>query len=298
MTPAEFAELQAFVEVAQRGSFARAAAHLGVTRSAVSQSIKQLETRLGMRLLNRTTRSVAPTRAGEILLEELRPVLQLLQHAVASALERQKQASGSLRITVSRVAARLILAPRLAEFVRHHPRIALEVSVEDRLVDIIQQRFDAGIRRGELIEPNMIARRLTPDARFLAVASPGYLALRGAPAQPRDLTDHACIQIRRRRSEATPVWHFRQEGKEIQVRVAGPLVADDASLALQAAVEGLGIARLAEDYIADELASGRLIPVLEECSPARPGFFLYYPGRSPSTALKALMDFLSAAGPR
>ena len=187
MNPSEFGELQAFMEVAQRRSFARAAAHLGVTRSAVSQSIKQLEARLNMRLLNRTTRSVAVTTAGEQLLLELQPVMQSLRGVVAAVFERQQQASGTLRITASRVAADLALGPKLAAFVRQHPRIALEISVEDRMMDIIKHRFDAGIRRGELIERDMIARRLTPDARFLAVASPGYVALHGAPTQPRDL---------------------------------------------------------------------------------------------------------------
>jgi DNA-binding transcriptional LysR family regulator len=295
MTPSEFAELQVFMEVAQRRSFARAAAHLGVTRSAVSQSVKQLEARLNTRLLNRTTRSVAPTTAGEQLLLELQPVMQSLRGAVASVFERQQQASGTLRITASRVAADLALGPRLSAFVRQHPRIALEISVEDRMVDIIKHRFDAGIRRGELIERDMIARRLTPDARILAVASPEYLALHGVPAEPRDLQDHACIQIRRRVSEATPAWQFRLDGIDTEVRVCGPLIVDDSRLALRAALDGAGIARLAEDYLADDLTSGRLKPLLEQFSPARPGLFLYYPSRNASTALKALSDFLASA---
>ena len=267
MSPVEFAQLQAFVEVAERQSFALAAAHLGVTRSAVSQAIKQLENRMSMRLLNRTTRSVAPTRAGEQLLLELRPAMQSLQQAVASAFARDQQASGPLRITLSRVAADLVLAPRLAVFVTQHPRIALEVSVDDRVVDIVRHRFDAGIRRGELVERDMIARRLTPDARFLAVASPGYLARYRAPQQPRDLKDHNCIQIRRRASETTPTWQFWHDGAEIQVRVAGSLVVDDTRLALRAALDGAGIARLAEDYIGAEVTqnlSTQLAPLVRQ----------------------------------
>lgn len=297
MTPSEFAEFQAFMEVAERRSFVGAAAHLGVTRSAVSQSVKQLESRLNTRLLNRTTRSVAPTAAGERLLQELQPAMWSLRGAAASLFQYQQQAAGSLRVTVSRVAADLFLGPRLARFTREYPHIALEVSVDDRMIDIVKHRFDAGIRRGELIERDMIARRLTPDARFLAVASPEYTTAKGAPVQPRDLRHHVCIQIRRRVSETLPTWRFRERGVDMEVRVAGTLVVDDARLALRAALDGAGIARLAEDYVRDQVASGLLRPVLEQYSPLRPGLFLYYPSRKVSPALKALSDFLIAFRP-
>jgi len=295
MTPAEFAQFQVFLEVAERQSFARAAAHLGVTRSSVSQSVKQLELRLNTRLLNRTTRSVAPTAAGERLMHELQPALRTLRQAAASVLESQERAAGSLRLTVSRVAADLFLGPRLAAFNREYPHITLEISVEDKMIDIIKHRFDAGIRRGELIERDMIARRLTPDARYLAVASPEYIAANGVPAKPQDLRHHACIQIRRRLKETLPTWQFRDQGVDLEVRVGGKLVVDDARLALRAALDGGGIVRLAEDYVRDELASGRLEPLLARHSPLRPGLFLYYPGRKGGAALQALCDFLTRA---
>lgn len=300
MTPSEFAEFQAFMEVAERQSFARAAAHLSVTRSAVSQSVKHLESRLNMRLLNRTTRSVAPTAAGERLLRELQPALQSLRRVVTSVFEHEQQAAGSLRITVSRVAADLVLGPNLAAFSRAYPHVALEVSVDDRVIDIIKLRFDAGIRRGELIERDMVARRLTADARFLAVASPHYLAVHGTPDRPRGLQRHTCVQIRRRVNETLPTWQFRDRGLDAEIRVGGMLVVDDARLALRAALDSAGVARLAEDYVRDEVDSGRLVPLLERYSPVRPGLFLYYPSRKVSSALRALSDFLvgtETAGP-
>lgn len=292
MTPSEFAEFQAFMEVAERQSFARAAAHLRVTRSAVSQSVKHLESRLDIRLLNRTTRSVAPTAEGERLLRELQPAMQSLRHAVTSVFEHEQQAAGSLRVTVSRVAADLVLGPKLAAFTRAYPHVALEVSVDDRIIDIIRQRFDAGIRRGELIERDMVARRLTADARFLAVASPEYLAAHGTPERPRDLQRHTCVQIRRRANETLPTWQFREHGVDTEIRVSGTLVVDDARLALRAALDGAGIARLAEDHLRDQVDGGRLVPLLDRYSPVRPGLFLYYPSRKASAALKALSDFL------
>lgn len=296
MRGAEFAELTAFLEVAEAGGFARAAAHLGVTPSAISQSVRQLEDRLAVRLFNRTTRSVALTEAGERLKAALQPVMAALNEAAQAVQPYAEGVKGHLRITASRVAATLILAPRLPLMRLRHPGLTLEVSVEDRSIDIVRNRFDAGIRRGDLVDKDMVGRRLTPDEPMVVVTSGAYLAREGRPAQPRDLLAHDCIRIRRRASEATPPWRFVEDGTPFDLKVTGGLVVDDATLAKRAACAGAGLAYLAASFIREEIESRSLVAVLEPWQCKRAGFFLYYPTRLRNPpALRVLVESLIAA---
>lgn len=293
MRGGEFAELTVFLEIVERGSFARAAAHLGLSSPALSQSMKQLETRLGLRLLNRTTRSVSPTEAGEQLAGCLRPAIDNLNEAVEAINAHRHTPHGRVRITVSRVAAELILQPRLKHFRRTNPDVELEVSVSDRFVDIVRERFDLGIRRGEFIEDDLVARRITDDECFVAVASPEYLAERGVPSTPTDLKTHDCIRIRRLVSEAIAPWRFARGDELIDQKVMGSLIVDAAGVARAAAIDGLGIALLAESFVHDHLGSGELIKLLAEWCLPRTGFFLYRPaGGAPSAAVSSLMATL------
>ncbi|MFC5475445.1 LysR family transcriptional regulator [Paraherbaspirillum soli] len=293
MRGTEFAELSAFAAIAERASFAKAAAHLGVSASALSQSIRLLEERLGVRLLNRTTRSVSTTAAGERLLDQLRPALEGLARATDAINDFRETPTGVVRLTVPRVAADLLLVPRLAEFRARYPAITLDLAVEDKVTDIVKHRFDAGIRRGEMLDQDMVARRISPDRRFVAAAAPGYLASRGYPLMPRDLQSHDCICIRRPSSGAIAPWRFMENGQFLDVKVGGPLILSDAHVALGAALNGAGIVLLAEDHLQPYLDDGRLLPLLDAWCWARPGFFLYYPSqRQLSPALQALAEFL------
>lgn len=284
--------MQAFAAVAERGGFARAAGPLGVTRSAVSQGIKRLETRLGTKLLNRTTRGVSLTPAGEQLLEVLRPLLRELDRAPDVVANYQHEPVGHVRLTASRVATEIVLEQRLGPFLTRYPRVSVEVSVSDRLEDLVRGRYDAGLRRGELIEQDMIAQRVTPDTRLVCVASEGYLAEHGAPAAPADLQGRRCIMVRRLTSGAVSPWEFSRDGEQAAVKPRQALVVDDARLARAAALSGAGVARLAEDFVAGELAAGRLHSILPDWAPPFGGFHIYYAGRQATPALRALAGFL------
>ena len=240
MRGSEFAELKAFVAVVERASFARAADHLGLSRSALSQTIRQLESRLGVRLLNRTTRSVAPTAAGARLHERIAPMLREMDDAVAEAVAATARTAGTLRINTLGMAAKKIIAPRLGRFHRAHPDVVLDIVIDDGLSDIVAGRFDAGIRVGERLEKDMIAVRLTPDVKLLAVASPDYLARRGEPKTPADLHRHACINWRFPGSGRIYRWEFEKKGKKIETAVEGPLISNQQDIVVAGRPAGTG----------------------------------------------------------
>jgi DNA-binding transcriptional LysR family regulator len=292
MRGSDFAELKAFAAVVERASFARAAEHLGLSPSALSQTIRHLETRLGTRLLNRTTRSVAPTVPGEQLYGRIAPLIRDMDEAVAEASAAAGQTTGTLRINTLRMAARQVIAPRLGRFHRAHPEVTLDIVVDDALSDIVAGRFDAGIRVGGRLEKDMIAVRLTPDVKMIAVASPAYLALRGTPRTPDDLHDHACINWRLQVDGRAYRWQFERKGKRIEVAVEGPVVTNHADIGDAAALQGLGIAYAFDRERVDEhLSRGRLVQVLADWSITRPGLFLYHPSRRHSpAALRAFID--------
>jgi len=289
----EFAEFKAFVAIAERLSFVKAAAFLEVTPSALSQSMRQLETRLDVRLLHRTTRSVSLTQAGQQLLDHLRPVLEGLDKAAEAINDFRDNPAGTVRLTAPRVATELLLAPRLAEFRQTYPSIVLDISVEDKTVDLAKGRFDAGIRQGELLARDMIAIKIGPERRFVRVASKAYVTRQGMPHSPRDLQKHECIRIKRPTSEVHIPWSFIDKGQTLEIAVDGHLIVNDASLALAAALSGAGIASLAEDHVRPYLQSGRLLEVLPDFATTRAGFHLYYSSRRHMTAaLQALISFL------
>ena len=294
MRGSDFAELKAFAAVVERASFARAAEHLGLSASALSQTIRQLESRLGARLLNRTTRSVAPTGTGAQLYERIAPLFTEMAEAVADAAAAAGRTGGILRINLPGMAARHVLAPRLGRFHRAHPGVVLDLVVDDALSDIVAGRFDAGIRVGGRLEKDMIAVRLTPDVRMIAVASPDYLARSGRPLTPGDLHAHACINWRLRADGRVYRWEFEKKGQRLDMAVAGPVVTNHADIGIAAAVQGLGIAYAFErEPVEAQVAQGRLVQVLADWSITRPGLFLYYSNRRhPSPALTAFIDCL------
>jgi DNA-binding transcriptional LysR family regulator len=288
------AEMSAFVAVAERASFAKAALHLGISRSALSETIRGLEERLGVRLLNRTTRSVALTEVGERLLSQLRPALQGLEDAVESMNVFRDKPGGNLRLTVPRPAARSIIEPKLAKFLAAYPAITLEIITDSALTDIVRDRFDAGIRPGHRVARDMIALRVGEDARPTLVASSGYLDRHGVPKNPEDLQSHNCIR-QRFSSGAIASWSFQKRGKSLDVVVKGSLIVSDGDLALRAAVDGVGIARLPLASVQDEIQSKRLVLLLQDWTPPSVGFYLYYPSRRQMpAALKAFIDFVRA----
>ena len=298
MRGSEYAELTAFVAVAEHQSFSRAAARLGVSPSALSQTIRHLEERLGARLLNRTTRSVALSKAGERLLAKVRPSMSELDAAVAEVRASRGTPSGTLRINAPSVAASRYLGPLLAPFHGAYPDVVLEVVVQEALTDIVAGQFDAGIRLGEKLARDMVAVKLGGELELAAVASPGYAARHGLPKTPRELHAHRCINWRLASTGATYRWEFEKNGRELEVAVEGPLVVNDMSLLVQAALDGLGIAYTIEEEVRPWLEAGRLVRVLKDWSPRFPGFYLYYPsGRQVPAPLRALLDFLKLRRP-
>lgn len=294
MRGSEFAELKAFVAVVERQSFARAAEQLGLSPSALSQTIRQLERRIGSRLLNRTTRSVAPSASGEQLYHRLVPLFREMDVAVTQASEAAGQMSGTLRINTLGIGARTVIAPRLARFHQAYPDVVLDIVVDDALADIVTGRFDAGIRVGGQLEKDMVAIRLTPDMNMVAVASPDYLARRGTPESPADLHQHACINWRLQMEGRRYRWEFEKLDQRIEVAVDGPIVTNHADVGVAAALSGLGITyHFEQDGVGELLAQGRLIRVLSDWSVKRPGLFLYYPNRQHrAAALGAFIDCL------
>ena len=288
--------MRAFLEVAERGSFARAATHLRVTSSALSQTIQRLEKRLGVRLLQRTTRSVGVTAAGEELACRLRPAMSGFDEALDSLNEFRDTPVGTVRLTVSRVGSELVVEPRIAALRQRYPRVRLEVSVDDRLVDVVARRFDAGIRRRHLVESEMVAQQIAADDQLVAVASPSYLRQHRAPSRPGELRLHAGICIRRGKSEAIPTRSFVSGSATDEVDITPALLVDDAHLARHAAVTGAGVAFLAAAYLEDALATGALVRLLPEWSCPVAGLCLFYPSRHHVPApLRALVEVLRPA---
>lgn len=294
MRGSEFAELKAFVAVVDRASFARAADHLGLSPSALSQVIRQLESRLGVRLLNRTTRSVSPTEPGRRLHERVAPMLREMDDAVAQAIGETARVAGTLRINTLSMAAKKIIAPRLGRFHASHPDVVLDIVIDDGLTDIAGDGFDAGIRVGARLQKDMIAVRLTPDVELLAVASPTYLARHGEPKTPADLQSHACINWRFPGSGKIASWGFRKKGRMVDAVVGGTVIANHQDIVVPAALQGLGILyAYNDDGIAEALQDGRLKRVLADWSPTVPGLHLYYSSRRyVLPALRAFIDCL------
>jgi DNA-binding transcriptional LysR family regulator len=291
-----FAELSAFVAVAEQASFTNAARRLGLSTATLSQTVRALETRLGVRLLNRTTRSVAPTDAGERLLSQLRPLLDGFDAAIESVNAFRDTPAGRLRLTMPPPVARFVLAPVLARFQAQYPEIAIEVTVESGLTDIVAGRYDAGFRRGHQVARDMIATRVTSDMHYLVVASPDYVARRGRPRTPADLGAHNCIRYRLPEGGFIP-WFFVVDDKTAEFEVEGSIVViNDPELVISAALEGIGVAYLYEEYVAALVASGRLVSLLDKSFlPVTDGFFLFYPDRRQNpAALRALIEFLRA----
>ena len=294
MRGAEFAELKAFAAVVERASFARAADHLGLSPSALSQTIRQLETRLGVRLLNRTTRSVATTTAGSRLHERIAPMMLEMDAAVAEAVAATGRTAGTLRINTLGMAAKKIIAPRLGRFHRAHPDVVLDIVIDDGLSDIVASRFDAGIRVGERLEKDMIAVRLTPDVKMLALASPDYLSRRGEPKTPADLHRHACINWRFPGSGRIYRWGFEKKGKKFEMAVEGTLISNHQDVVIEGALQGLGILYAYDnDRVEEAIARGQLKRILVDWSLSSPGLYLYYSNRRhPQPALRAFIDCL------
>jgi DNA-binding transcriptional LysR family regulator len=285
-------ELNAMAAVSVHRNFRRAAAELDVSPSALSHSIAALEKRLGVRLFNRTTRSVALTTAGERFLARVSPALREISQAIDAVNEFRDSLAGTLKINCAERAAREIFAPVVLEFLRRHPEMKVDLVTEGRLIDIVEKGFDAGIRLAETVPQDMIAVPCGPPTRWVTVASPDYLARRGKPYHPRDLATHNCVR-RRLPGGSLYRWEFERAGDETVLDVPGALTLDNDALMIEAAIEGLGIAYVSESGVRRELADGRLAAVLEDWTPPFPGLCLYYPGnRHVPAGLKALIALL------
>lgn len=292
MPKPSLADLTAFASIAEHRSFRRAADALGVSRSSLSHLMRTLERTLDVRLLHRTTRSVALTETGERLLKRLAPVLRDLDEALDAVSDDSGQPSGMLRINGNEAAARLLLGTVVPLFLARYPQMALDLVSEGRLIDIVEQGFDAGVRLAESVPQDMIAVRMGGDMRFVAVASPAYFAANAAPIHPDDLRQHRCIR-QRLPSGKLYRWEFARHGEEIAIDVSGALTLDHSGLMVEAAIDGLGIAFVPEDVARAGLESKKLAIVLEDWSPAIPGLCLYYPGsRHVPAGLRAFIDVL------
>ncbi|WP_075181744.1 LysR family transcriptional regulator [Pantoea sp. 1.19] len=279
MLKENFHELHCFLAVAKARSFTQAAGTLGVSQSALSHAVKALETRLNLRLLTRTTRSVAPTEAGERIIACLEPGLRELDVALDTIVQMSGLPAGNLRLSAGDHAIVSLLWPKLKPFLRRYPAIHVELVADNGLVDIVRGGFDAGVRLGESVEKDMVAVKVGPDMRMITVASPDYLARYGTPHTPHDLQDHRCINMRLPTSGGVYHWEFAQAGKPLRVRVEGQLIINPLPARIDAAREGFGIACVPEDTVADLLRSGTLLAVLDDWCPAFAGYYLYYPSR-------------------
>jgi DNA-binding transcriptional LysR family regulator len=276
-------DLLAFMAVARERSFTKAAFKLGVSQSTLSYTIRSLEERLGLRLLARTTRSVAVTDAGERLLNTIAPRFDDIEAELFALNQLRAKPSGTIRLTAGEHAAYTVLWPRLSPLLRKYPEVKLEIIVDYAFTDIVAERFDAGVRLGEDIAKDMIAVPIGPDMRMAAVASPKYFAKRQKPLNPQNLIDHACINTRLPTHDTIYQWEFEKAGRPLKARVDGSAVFNTLTLRLAAALDGLGIAYLPEDYAAAHIKAGRLVRVLEDWCEPFPGYHLYYPSRRQST---------------
>lgn len=279
--------------VAREGSFTRAAAHLGVTVPTLSLTISRLESRIGVRLLNRTTRSVAMTEAGNRMMQRLAPALSDLEAAVIDA-QTVVKPSGKLRLNVSRIAAIHYLAPVLGGFIKAYPNITLDIVTDGKLIDIVADGFDAGIRLGEKVHQDMVATRLGGDLEMKVVASPSYLEQVVTPATPQDLYRHPCLTYRRPSDGSVYRWEFTRGKVSCEIAVQGPIVVDEPAMLTRLALDGAGIAYQFSHQVDEFIKQGRLVQLLAEWTPAFPGFYLYYPGRKQVTPpLRTLLDYLA-----
>jgi DNA-binding transcriptional LysR family regulator len=285
----ELGDLTAFLAVAEERSFTRAAAKLGTSQSALSYTVRRLEARLGLRLLTRTTRSVAPTEAGARLVETLRPAFDEIDHKLAALSELREKPAGTVRITAGEHSAQTILWPALERLLPDYPDITVEIVADYGLTDIVAERYDAGVRLGEQVAKDMIAVPIGPDMRMAVVGAPSYFATRPVPQTPQDLTAHACINLRLPTYGSLYAWEFEQGGRELKVRVEGQLVFNTLDLRLKAALVGLGLTYVPEDQVRPYITDGRLVRVLDDWCPAFAGYHLYYPSRRQTTPAFALL---------
>lgn len=288
----ELSGLRALLCVAEKRSFRAAAAELGVTPSAVSQIIRALEGRVGVRLLQRTTRNVGLTEAGEHFIAQLRPAFDGIDAAFESLATMNGRPSGLLRLTALRTGYHDVLKPKLAAFLAAYPDIRIDICLEEALSNIVTEGFDAGIRLGQSLDREMIAVRVSPDQRLVVVGSPEYFARRGKPTHPRDLHGHECIGLRMSTGTVAR-WRFVEDDKELELVVDGRVVTNDGSVLVDAAVEGVGLAYVFEDMVSELVSEKRLVRVLDGYCPRIPGYFLYYPSRlNLAPKLEVLIDFL------
>ncbi|PSJ64273.1 LysR family transcriptional regulator [Kumtagia ephedrae] len=293
MAKEDFNDLLWFLAVAEERSFTRAAAKLGITQSTLSHTIKRLETRMGIRLLMRTTRSVATTEAGERLRQSLAPRFAEIETEIAALMEFRDKPAGSIRLTLSDHGFESIVWPKLGPVLAAYPDIKLELSIDNGLRNIVEDGFDAGIRLGESVEKDMIAVRIGPDWRMVAVASPDYFAAHPAPLHPQELIGHNCMNMRQTRGGGLYAWEFEKDGQELRVRVDGQLTFNTSYAMVDAALKGYGIAFVPESLVERLVASGELVQVLDDWCPKFPGYYIYYPSRRQNLpAFKVIVDAL------
>src|SRR3954452_575636 len=293
MSRADLNDITAFLAIAREGSFTRAAAKLGVSPSALSQTIRSLEARMGLRLLTRTTRSIAPTEAGERLIQTVGPRLEEVEAELAALTALRDKPAGTVRISAGEHPADLILWPAVHKLLPRYPDIAVEIIVDNSLTDIVAERLDAGVRLGEQIAKDMVAVRIGPDLRMAVVGAPAYFDGRKRPRAPQELTEHRCINLRLPTAGGLYAWEFEKGGRALRARVEGQLVFNTASFALKAALAGAGLAFLPEDRSLAHVKEGRLIRVLADWCPSFAGFHLYYPSRrQPTPAFAVLVNAL------
>jgi DNA-binding transcriptional LysR family regulator len=292
------AELQAVVAVAARRSFRRAAMDLGMSPSALSHSVAVLEQRLGVRLFNRTTRAVSLSEAGEQFLARVSPALEEIFEAMEAANDQRDIPAGTLRINASEGAAQIVMVPIMVEYLRRYPTMRLEIVAESRMVDIVAQGFDAGIRQSDSVAQDMIAVPCSGPLRFAVVGSPAYFAMHGTPSSPADLASHNCVRTRFQGGGAIYKWDFGKRGRHVSIEVEGTVTLDSEQLMITAALQGIGLAWISEHAVQRELAARRLIRVLDDWSPAYPGLSLYYPGhRHVPAGLRALIEVVREVVP-
>ena len=291
----DLAGLRALLCVAEKKSFTAAAAELRVTPSAVSQTVSALEDRVGVRLLARTTRNVGLTEAGAQFVARLSPALHQIDEALESLGELRGRPSGLLRLTMLRTGYTDVVKPILARFLAEYPDIRVDISLDEALSNIVAEGFDAGLRLGHTLDREMVAVRVSVDQRLVVVGSPSYFAVRGKPARPGDLHAHDCINLRKPTRGTVDRWRFIDNGKDLEIAVEGHVVTNDGAVLVDAALDGLGLAYVFENMIAQHLAEKRLVRVLDKYCPQFPGYFLYYPSRvNIAPKLKALVDFLKS----
>ncbi|MEW6450990.1 MAG: LysR family transcriptional regulator [Pseudomonadota bacterium] len=290
-------DLQAFLAVGRERSFTKAAAKLGVSQSALSHTIRELEARLGVRLLTRTTRSVSPTEAGERLLQNIGPRLDEVEAELAALRELREKPAGTIRVTATEFSAETVLMPKVAKLLREYPDIKVEIIVDYGLTDIVAERFDAGVRDGGQVAKDMIAVRIAPDQRMAVVGAPSYFKKRPEPKKPQDLIGHNCINLRLTTRGGLYAWEFEKAGRELRVRVEGQLTFNTTSQMLSGALAGLGLAYVPEGLVEPHIAKGRLKRVLADWCLPYTGYHLYYPSRrQPSAAFALFVDALRYRG--